>query len=168
MPKVQRTKSLAQLKPVRLEDRIILSESKSHDITLESPIISQQELVVEENQNEKKAIALLQLLKATMPSLDLSKSDMTESLLLGFFTDQVTEGNVSNFEILQEAKDWINDQTKETFESENYKLTYINEMEKGAKWMKYDDEVGRGEVGLELEYEVFTTLVEEMLLDFYL
>lgn len=158
MSEVQRTKSLAQLKPVRLEDRITLSESRTNDSILESSL--------EDDQTEKKAIALLQLLKTTLPSHDLSES--TISALLGFFTERIIDGNVSNYDVLQEAKDWVNDQPREMFESQNYKLAYIRDMEKGVKWSKYNDEVEKEEVGLELEYQVFTSLVEEMLLDFYL
>ncbi|GKE45036.1 hypothetical protein Tco_1472320 [Tanacetum coccineum] len=158
MHKVHRIKSLAQLKPVRLEDRITLSESRAHD---------QQEFSPEENQTEKKVAALLQLLKATMPSDHyLCDSTMTENVLLSYFSEQVTDGNVSNYEILQEAKDWLNGQTKETFESENYKPAYIKDMEKGATWTNYNQQVGKEEVGLELENEVLASLVEEMLLDF--
>ncbi|PWA68573.1 hypothetical protein CTI12_AA307520 [Artemisia annua] len=159
MPKVHRIKSLARIKPVRLENRITLSESRAHD---------QQEFSSEENQTEKKVAALLQLLKATMPSQDLFESTMTESVLLSFFTEQVIDGNVSNYEILQEAKDWLNGQTKETFESENYKPAYIKYMEKGATWTNYNQQIGKEEVGLELENEVLASLVEEMLLDFLL
>ncbi|GJZ43810.1 hypothetical protein Tco_1381515, partial [Tanacetum coccineum] len=160
MPKVHRIKSLAKIKPVRLEDRITLSESREQN---------QQEFPSEENQTVKKVAALLQLLKATMPSdHDLFDSTMTESVLLSYFTEQVIDGNVSNYEILQEAKDWLNGQAKETFESENYKPAYIKDMEKGASWTTYNQQVGKEEVGLELEYEVLASLLEEMLLDFLL
>nr|GEX30992.1 hypothetical protein [Tanacetum cinerariifolium] len=160
MPQVHRIKSLAKIKPVRLEDRITLSESRAHD---------QQEFS-EENQTEKKVAALLQLLKATIVPADhdLFDSTMTESVLISYFTEQVIDGNVSNYAVLQEAKDWLNGQTKETFESENYKQAYIKDMEKGASWRNYNQQVGKEEVGLELENEVLACLVEEMLLDFLL
>lgn len=163
MPKVQRTKTL---KPVRLEDRITLSESKAHDSILETSSQSQPKL--EENQTKKKAIALLQLFKATMPSNGSFERIMTESVLLEFFTERVIEGDISNYTILQDAKDWVNGLSREMFDSDNYKLAYIRDMEKRAKWLTYDDEVEKQEVVSVLENEVFTSLVEDMLLDLYL
>ncbi|KAI3812969.1 hypothetical protein L1987_17682 [Smallanthus sonchifolius] len=163
MPKAQRTKTL---KPVRLEDKITLSESKVHNSILETSLQGQWEL--EENETRKNAIALLQLFKATMPSHGLSESKMTESVLLEFFTERVIEGNVSNYTILQDAKDWVNGLTREMFDSDNYKPTYIRDMEKEMKWLTYDGEVEKVEVVSIIEYEVFTSLVEEMLLDLYL
>lgn len=127
---------------------------------LESSLQAQREFVV-----EKRALALLQLLKATMSSHDLSESPMTERVLLGFFAEQFIEGNVSNYIILQEAKDWINGQTKEIFELQNNKVALIKEMEKGVKWLNYSEETR--EVVSELEFEVFTSLVEEILFEFY-
>ncbi|XP_076945526.1 uncharacterized protein LOC143616633 [Bidens hawaiensis] len=161
--KVQRTKSFAQLNPVRLEDRITLSESGTQGTPLlESSLQTQQQFVA-----EKRALALLQLLKATMSSHDLSESPMTERVLLGYFIERFIDRNFSNYIILQEAKDWINGQTKEIFEFQNNKVTYIKEMEKGAMWLNYNEEETR-EVVSELEFEVFTSLVEEILLEFYL
>ncbi|KAJ0572061.1 hypothetical protein HanRHA438_Chr06g0249191 [Helianthus annuus] len=162
MSKPQRTKSLVRLNPVRLEDRITLSESQTRGSILESSLEIQRELAAEKN-----AIALLQLLKATMSSHDLSKSPMTERVLLGFFTEQFIQGSVSNYVVLQEAKDWINGQTKDILEYQYNKLAYIKEMEKEVKWLEYNEEETR-EVVSELEYQVFTSLVEEMFLEFYL
>ncbi|XP_076897657.1 uncharacterized protein LOC143550999 [Bidens hawaiensis] len=159
--KVQRNKSLAQLN-VRLEDRLTLEESGTQGtLMLESSLQTQREFVV-----EKRALALLQLLKATMSSHDLSESQMPECVLLGFFAERFTEGNVSNYIILQEAKDWINGQTKEVFDLQNNKVAYIKETEKGVKWLNYNEEETR-EVVSELEFEVFTSLVEEILFEFY-
>ncbi|KAK1438657.1 hypothetical protein QVD17_04466 [Tagetes erecta] len=162
MPKVHRTKTL---KPVRLEDRIILSESKVHGSILEMSSQSQPKL--EDNQTKKKATALLQLFKATMPSNGLFEPIMTENFLFEFFTEQVIEGKVSNYTILQDAKDWVNGVSREMFDSDNYKLAYIRDMEKRSKWLTYDDEVEKEEVVSVLESEVFTSLVEDMLLDLY-
>ena len=164
MPKVRRKKSLDQLEPIRLEDKIILSESRTHDSTCESSVQTGLQLGQEDNQVEKKAVAMLQLLKATMPSHNIFESKIIDSILLGFFIEQINQGNVSNLAILQEAKDWINGNGREMLESQNYKITYLRDMEKTDRWLKYDDE----QVGLELEYEVFTSLVDEMLLEFYL
>ncbi|KVH95464.1 hypothetical protein Ccrd_002474 [Cynara cardunculus var. scolymus] len=164
MPKVRRSRIRAQLEPTRLEDRIALSESKTPYSPLQSSLQNGLESDQEKYQIEKKAVALLQLLKATMPSDNLFESTITDNILLGFFIEQINQGNVSNLAILQEAKDWMNGNTRKWLESQNYKITYITDMEKkGLKWLKYDDE----EVGLELEYEVFTSLVDEMLLEFY-
>ncbi|KAK9076712.1 hypothetical protein SSX86_005046 [Deinandra increscens subsp. villosa] len=154
----KRTKILARLNPVRLEDRITLSESRIHG---SSSLQIQQEFAAEKN-----AVALLQLLKATMSSHNLSESTMTKSVLLGFFKERFIEGNASNNIILQEAKDWVKGQTKEMFKSQNSKLICVKEMEKGVKWLNYKEE-GTRDIALELEYEVFSSLLEEMLLDFH-
>ncbi|KAL8200886.1 hypothetical protein R6Q57_012225 [Mikania cordata] len=153
------------LKPVRLEDRIALSESRTHDLLPESTSLgSQWEL--EENQTKKKAIALLNMFKATMPSHDLTKLAMAESVLLEFFKERLIEEDASNYTILQDAKDWINGVTRdEMFDSDDYKVAYVRDMEKEAKWLTYGEKVEKGEIILLLEYEVFTSLIKEMLLD---
>ncbi|CAI9274345.1 unnamed protein product [Lactuca saligna] len=163
MSKVQRVKSLVnynKLKPVRLEDRIALSEST----TTTPDLLLHDE---SSNQTRKKATALLQQFKATMSSSNQFESIMTQNVLLGFFIERIMEGSsASNFALLQEAKNWINGDgyaREITFEY------LVREMDKEKiKWDKYDDEVEKRQVCLVLECQVFTSLVEEMLLEFYM
>ncbi|KAI3792497.1 hypothetical protein L2E82_06378 [Cichorium intybus] len=147
--KTRRFEGVSQLEPVKLEDRIAQLDHK-------------------ENQQEKKAMTLLQLMKSTISSHDLFKCEVVENLLLGFFKERMMEQNVCDYEILKMAKDWMDGQVQETvldWESKKSMETYIREMEKGVKWLKYDEEVEKENVGLELEYEIFTSLVDDILLD---
>lgn len=82
---------------------------------------------------------------------------------------EMIDKHVSDFEMLQVAKDWMDGQMQEMFldwECENDRKTYIREKEKRFKWSKYDDELEKENVVLELEYEIFSSLVDDILLDF--
>lgn len=160
MHKTRRFESVPQLEPVKLEDRIAQSESSTQKCL---------EFAQEENQVERKAMALLQLTKSTISSQHFKKHEAVESLLLAFFKETMIDKHVSDFEVLQVAKDWMDGQMQEMFldwECENDRKTYIREMEKRLKWSKYDDELEKENVVLELEYEIFISLVDDILLDF--
>ena len=114
-------------------------------------------------------MALLQLTKSTISSHHFKKREAAESLLLAFFKETMIDKHVSDFEMLQVAKDLMDGQMQEMFldwECGNDRKTYIREMEKRFKWSKYDDDLEKENVVLELEYEIFSSLVDEYLLDF--
>ncbi|PWA51709.1 hypothetical protein CTI12_AA462090 [Artemisia annua] len=160
MHKTRRFESVPQLEPVKLEDRIAQSESSTQKCL---------EFAHEENQVERKAMALLQLTKSTISSQHFKKHEAVESLLLAFFKETMIDKHVSDFEMLQVAKDWMDGQMQEMFldwECENDRKTYIREMEKKFKWSKYDNELEKENVVLELEYEILSSLVDDILLDF--
>ncbi|KAL7596183.1 hypothetical protein Lser_V15G27693 [Lactuca serriola] len=164
MYKTRRFEGVLQLEPIKLEDRIT-------QFDIESSIKTLYEVDQEENHQEKKALALLQLMKSTISSLDLFKYEVMECLLLEFFKEKMIEQSVSNYEILKKTKDWMDGQVQEIlfdWESKKSTETCIREMEKGVNWSKYDNEVEKENVGMELEYDIFNSLVDDILLDFHL
>ncbi|GJV69036.1 hypothetical protein Tco_1484545 [Tanacetum coccineum] len=123
----------------------------------------------EDDQVEKKAMTLLQLTKSTVSSHHFMKHEAVESLLLAFFKEEMINEHVSYSEMLQVAKDWMDGQMQEMFldwECEDDRITYIREMEKTFKWSKYGNELEKENLVLELEYEIFSSLIGDILLDF--
>ncbi|XP_076887435.1 uncharacterized protein LOC143537583 [Bidens hawaiensis] len=161
--KTRASKRVPQLEPVKLEDRI-------GQLVIESSCIENQiDFPLEDNQIEKKATALLQLLELTVSYNRLSKYEDVKSLLLGFFKENMLEENVSDYEILQRAKDWMDGQEQEVFidwECEINRQTYLRDMEKGVKWSNFDNQVEKVNVALEVDCVIFESLVNEVLTEF--
>uniref|UniRef100_A0A5B7BX22 DUF4378 domain-containing protein n=1 Tax=Davidia involucrata TaxID=16924 RepID=A0A5B7BX22_DAVIN len=172
MQKIRRFESLAQLEPVDLEKRMALSELS--DESLESPLqtcsVSIQGSLMfdkeqEENETEQKAKELLKLMKATIPSSNHLNFN-AYTLLLDFFRERIT--NEFNYELLSVAKDWMNGHPSELlmeWEVQRNRQAYIRDMEKGGRWRKLDEDIE--EVVMELEVEVFASLMNELLLDLF-
>ncbi|KAI3822180.1 hypothetical protein L1987_09764 [Smallanthus sonchifolius] len=145
-----------QLEPVKLEDRIAQSVLDFDQ---------------EESRVEKKAMALLQLMKSTVFSHHPLKYEVVETVLLGFFKDNALEENVSHYEMLQRAKDWMDGEEQELsidWDCDNNRQIYIRDMENEVKWSNYDHQVEKVNVGLEVECEIFSSLVIDVLIDFNL
>ena len=98
-------------------------------------------------------------------SLRLNSDD---NLFLDFFIEATCEdNNVSDCELLDMAKDWMNGEPQEVllgWEVQKNREVYIREMEKGGMWGKLDED--RQEVALELEAEIFTSLVNDLIVSF--
>ncbi|KAI7755194.1 hypothetical protein M8C21_005707 [Ambrosia artemisiifolia] len=155
---------IPQLEPVKLEDRIAQS-------VLESSTTPFLDFAQEENQIDKKAMALLLLLKSMVPFHHLLKYDAEESLLLDFFKESTHEENVSDYDMLQRAKNWMDGQEQDIsidWQCENNRQTYLRGIEKGVKWSNYDHQVEKVNVGLEVECEIFASLVNDVLTEFSL
>lgn len=153
-----------QLEPVKLEDRIA-------QLVLESPTTTYVDFVHKENQIEKKATALLQLMKSMVFSHRSLKYEVVETVLLGFFKESALEENVSDYEMLQRAKDWMDGQEQDIFldwECNNNRERYLRDMEKGVDWSNYGHQLEKVNVGLEVECEVFDSLVNDVLIEFCL
>ncbi|KAL3599015.1 hypothetical protein D5086_006933 [Populus alba] len=186
MQKIRRFESLAQLDPVDLEKRIAMAELG--DESLESPVQHCSMSIKsgnndnfseakEENGTEKHAQELLKHVKSTIASHSLS-SNKLDSLLVDFFTEKIVENNASGSVIglykefeheLGGAQGWINGQPTELFlgwEVVESRHAYLEDMEKNGKWKNVDQE--KEEFALELEVEVFNSLVDEALLDYIL
>ncbi|CAK7335439.1 unnamed protein product [Dovyalis caffra] len=181
MQKIRRFESLAQLDPVDLEKRIAMAELE--DESLDSPLQPCSMSIHSDNDNgfnetkengtEKDAQELLKHVKSTIASHSLAPK--VDSLLLDFFKEKIVENNASGSVVgsykefeqeVQVAQDWINGQPKELFlgwEVLESRQVYIKDMKKNGKWENVDQE--KEEVALELEVEVFNSLVEEALLD---
>ncbi|KAL8244879.1 hypothetical protein R6Q59_011137 [Mikania micrantha] len=146
-------KRVPQLEPVKLEDRIAQSVLESSS---------------KENKIEKKATELLQLMKSTFSSHHPLECVVVESVLLGFFKESAIEEKVSDNEMIKRAKDWMEGQEQEMFidwDCESNRETYLRDMEKGVKWSNYDHELEKVNVGLEMEFEIFKSLVSDVLID---
>ncbi|KAK1374424.1 Lateral signaling target protein [Heracleum sosnowskyi] len=162
---LRRLESLSKLEPVVLEKRIALAESDGESVG--SPLVSIQENFVSDNEEEynisgKKSEELLEQMKARTPATSLVLN--SDNLFLDFFIEATYEDNkVSDCELLDLAKDWINGQPQEMmlgWEVKKNREVYIREMEKGGMWSKLDED--RQEVALELEAEIFTSLVNDL------
>jgi hypothetical protein len=181
MQKIRRFESLAQLDPLDLEKRIAMAELE--DESLESPVQHCSVSIHSDNDNdfketkengtEKQAQELLKHVKST-----ISLASKVDSLLLDFFKEKIVEnyaggsmvGSYKEFEQeLRVAQEWIDGQPKEMFlgwEMVERRHVYVKHMEKSGKWENVDQ--GKEEVALELEAEVFNSLVDEVLLDYVL
>ncbi|KAK1436203.1 hypothetical protein QVD17_01981 [Tagetes erecta] len=138
---------VSQLEPVKLEDRIALS-------VLESPTTTFLDFEEQENQIEKKAMALLQLMKSTVSSHYSLKCEVVENVLLGYFIENALEENVSDYEMLEMAKKWIDGQEQDIFldwECNNNRERYLRDMEKGVNWSKYGLQLEKDRVVMEME-----------------
>ncbi|GKB93996.1 hypothetical protein Tco_0980133 [Tanacetum coccineum] len=150
--------SVPQLEPVRFDDRIAQSESSTQTCL---------EHAQEDDQVEKKAMTLLQLTKSTVSSHHFMKHESVESLLLAFFKEKMINEHVSDSEMLHVAKDWMDEQKMFLdWGCEDDKITCIREMEKTFRWSKYGDELEKENLVSELEDEIFSSLVDDILLDF--
>lgn len=168
MHKIRRFESLATLEPIDLEKRIALSESdhESVESILQPCSFSLQE---EETEAERKAEALLLQMKLAAPSFSF-KFKGVENLLLDFFRERLTEGNEYDHELLEVVNDWMDGEPRDLvkgWEVQKNRQAYIRDMEKGGMWSKYDDEE-KQEVGLELEEDVFSSLLNELCLDLFI
>ena len=178
MQRIRRLENLAQLQPVDLENQFSLPEIFT-DESSESPSPSKLcsdpiQDTIPSDAKEKKigtkrtALDLLEFIKATFPSGSFESK--SENLLLDLFRERICEAkDESDYDQpLNEAKDWVDGPTHDMFlgwEVEKNRQAYIRDMEKGGMWSKLDEE--REEVALEVEVEVFASLVDEVLVDLF-
>ncbi|PSS11449.1 Testis-expressed sequence 10 protein [Actinidia chinensis var. chinensis] len=180
MQKIRRLENLAQLQPVDLENQFSLPEIFTDEST-ESPSPSSSKLCsnpIQDNipsdarekeiDTKRTALDLLELIKATFPSGSFESK--SENLLLDLFSERICEANEESDydQLLNEAKDWVDVPTHDMFlgwEVERNRQAYIRDMEKGGMWSKLDEE--REEMALEVEVEVFASLVNEVLVDLF-
>ncbi|KAF5734838.1 hypothetical protein HS088_TW15G00333 [Tripterygium wilfordii] len=172
MQKIRRFESLAELEPVDLAKRIALSEMDDLE-SLKSPASPSTNSKEEEeekenggeNETESRRDELLRQLKSTIPSNTLLASNKADNLLLNFFTEKTEENKTCcKYELLKEAEDWVNGH-QELFlvwgwEVKDGRKLYLKDMEKNGGWRNLEEE--KQEVGLELEQEIFSTLVIEL------
>ncbi|XP_065858161.1 uncharacterized protein [Euphorbia lathyris] len=147
------------IEPVNLEKQIEDEQNKSS--------------TSEHNEQEKSADELLKLVKSRIPQNCLS---ITDSLLLDFFKEKLVEkngmvkGSIEFDEEIEVANKWVNGEVEDMFlgwEVKDKRHVYIRDMERnGSNWrnLRSLDE-DKEEVVLELELELFTSLVNEALFD---
>ncbi|PHU28351.1 hypothetical protein BC332_00444 [Capsicum chinense] len=174
MKKVKRFECLTELEPLNLDKRIASSESES-----ESPHNNSSETEVDENNKEKEdekqtvesmALDMIQELKASMPSYSLKLK--AEKLLFDFFNEkilnayEVTRGDEFKNKVLGLGEDWINGKPIDVlldWKVQENRMAYIRAIESRGEWK--NTEVDQQEVILELEVDIFATLMNELLLD---
>ncbi|KAK9984468.1 hypothetical protein SO802_033993 [Lithocarpus litseifolius] len=184
MHKIRRFECLAQLEPVVLEERIALCElnHESPQSPMQPCPLSTQDNNTfnkkEENQTEQliKAQELLDLIRTKRsPSGSKFKVD---SLLLDFFEEKIEENNVNastttrcdnefQHEILKVTEDWLSGHPQELLLGwlQDGREVCVKDMEKGGMWSILVEE--EKEVALEVEDEVWTTLLNDLLLDLF-
>ncbi|KAH6759610.1 hypothetical protein C2S52_022868 [Perilla frutescens var. hirtella] len=166
LKKIQRFEGLAKLEPVNLTGRFA---SQSVDSDDESSPHSSTSLNEAEEEEEEEALKLLDQMKGSMPcyGLNLIKA---ERLLLDFFEEHCTTHEKQHDELVEVAEDWINGAMPRgmfmEWEVEKNRKAYVEDMERGGEWRSLDEQ--NEEVVLELENEVFLSLLNELLLDIYI
>ncbi|MCD7461157.1 hypothetical protein HAX54_045409 [Datura stramonium] len=121
---------------------------------------------------EEKAKELLINLKE-MEGCEANYMDDDDQLLFDFIWNElITSGkhqinNVDEKLIMREAKSWINGDYNGEFEweIEDKREAYIKDMERVANWNKFEEE--KQELILDLEFEVFNDLVQEVMEDVF-
>lgn len=194
MKKIRRFERLtAELEPVNLVQRIALTESDqesnesplhySYEPIIQEDFVSHMEQLVveEENQAQGKSLRFLELIKDTMPSitinlniekllLDFYKMEMDPSVKndMGFMTNKYV--NVTSDKLLlRTVQEWMNGQIVEKlleWDVQKNREAYIRDMERRGEWRNLEKE--KEEVALEIEVEVFASLMNEVLDDLLL
>ncbi|WCJ26155.1 hypothetical protein M5689_007995 [Euphorbia peplus] len=166
MAKMRKFETLAGIKPVNLEHQIDqLSEDEQNKSSTSKHIQEEEEQAAEE---------LLKLVMSITPQNHehLISNQPDSLLLLDFFKEKALEKNgkiTSQIdEEIEAAHKWINGEVEEMFlgwEVKDKRHVYVRDMERnnGSKWRNFDED--KEELVLELELEIFTSLVNEALLD---
>ncbi|XP_030538144.1 uncharacterized protein LOC115746498 [Rhodamnia argentea] len=176
--KARRCERLSRLKPVQLEKRIALSELEGESLVQHSSLTPSPSVLTEDQDGETEIEEKIrELLDATMgvnPSF-VSKVDI---LLLDFFRERLEEEEGTNkiaiggssdeleTELLKVADGWIKGQPQEVFlgwEVEDGRDAYIKDMERRERWRDVGEE--KMGVALDLEVEVWSYVMDEVLLD---
>lgn len=161
-----------------MEKRITLSELEDEAPVQYSSLTPSPSVFTEdqgdENEIEEKIRKLLDVAVGINPSFT-SKVDI---LLLDFFRERLDEegankmairgSNEFESKLLKVAEGWINGQPQEVFlgwEVEDGRHAYIKDMETRERWRHVDKE--KMEVALDMEVEVWSSLMDEVLLDIF-
>lgn len=168
--------SVASLEPMTLEKRIELSaledETHYHDAkhcSVLVPIMCTQNVTsnVLHDNLEDNAGKLLNFVKRSILSNCLMVK--TENLLFDYFKQSIGENNdidhSKKLHLCEVAEDWINGQPQELYsgwEVKEGRKVFIREMDR--EWKNSDQEI-RQQVALEVENDVFTSLVNELVHD---
>ncbi|KAK4738697.1 hypothetical protein R3W88_002394 [Solanum pinnatisectum] len=143
--------------------------------------IQQFESLAEENINSKgekelkedeEIKEIQEKAKQLLINCEVNYMDDDQLLFDFFWNELITSGKHQNNvnideKLLREAKSWINDDYNEEFEweIEDKREAYIKDMEKVANWNKFEEE--KQEFILDLEFEVYNDLVNEVFEDVF-
>ncbi|KAK6783254.1 hypothetical protein RDI58_021051 [Solanum bulbocastanum] len=165
MKKIKRFECLTELEPLNLDKRIASSESES-----ESPLNNSSETEVDEEEEDKQrverqALDMVQELKESMPSYSFTLK--TEKLLFDFFKERILIGDDEfKNKLLELAQDWINGKPIDVlldWKVQENRMAYIRAIETRGEWK--NTEVEKQEVILEVEVDIFASLMNEVLVD---
>ncbi|KAH0648801.1 hypothetical protein KY285_034049 [Solanum tuberosum] len=165
MKKIKRFECLTMLEPLNLDKRIASSGSES-----ESPLNNSSETEVDEEEEDKQrverqALDMVQELKESMPSYTLKLK--TEKLLFDFFKEMILNGDDEfKNKPLELAQDWINGKPIDVlldWKVQENRMAYIRAIETRGEWK--NTELEKHEVILELEVDIFASLMNEVLVD---
>ncbi|XP_052210283.1 uncharacterized protein LOC127813378 [Diospyros lotus] len=162
-------------KTARRFERVAQLEAQAVDLEKQFSDESSSLELEEEEEAQQRAVALLELLKSThlpIPSV-VFKFD-AENLLLDFFAERMGAEAEAELEkeqeVLNVARDWMRGQAHDDgimlleWEVEENREAYVREMERGGRWKKLENEE-KEEVAMELEMELFASLLNELLDD---
>ncbi|KAJ1398104.1 hypothetical protein SESBI_31341 [Sesbania bispinosa] len=173
IPKRRHFKSVASLEPVALEKRIALSEQKdephNHSTKQCSLLAKNGNRNVLNDKIEENACNLLNLVKRSHPFNSLIIK--AENLLFDYFKQSIGENNdiddhSKKLHLCKVVEDWIQGKNQELYlgwEVKEGRGIYIREMDKCGEWKNSDQE--NQKLALELENEVFNSLINELVLD---
>jgi len=121
------------------------------------------------NNNEEDPHDLFNFVKRSIPSDDLVIR--AENLLFDYIEQSIEEDNVNvncskKLNFCKVVEDWIQGQPQERYlgwEVKEGRHVYISDMEKCGEWKNFDQETEQ--LVLELENDVLTSLVDEIILD---
>ncbi|GKU95351.1 hypothetical protein SLEP1_g8722 [Rubroshorea leprosula] len=172
MQKTRRFESLAQLEPVDLEKRLASSEledewPRRRPISIDGDGKS----ISDESKKEKITDAgdLLKIFKYKTPSNKMKLK--VESVLLDFFRERIVQGGTNGQgefdekETLKMAEEWVKGQSRELileWEVKEGRKVYLKDMERNGMWRNLEE--AREEVAAEMELEMLSSLVEELLI----
>ncbi|OIT27892.1 PREDICTED: uncharacterized protein LOC109213345 [Nicotiana attenuata] len=136
----------------------------------------QQQQEEEIREIEEKAKQLLSNLKETihLELIEDCEANYVDELLFDFFWHELcttrkhqNNDGESDEKLMREAKSWINGNYNGEFEweFEDKRESYIRDMEREARWNKFEEE--KQELSLDLDFQVFNDLVHEVLEDVF-
>lgn len=159
MQKSRHFDRVASLKPVDLEKRMALSEEEEE--TYRPRAISVEN---EKSKEDEKAWRLVEEAKSSIASKCLTMSKAEKKLLFDFF-EESSEEYIENAEeerqLSKVAEEWISGESQQT--NLGWEMC-VREMDKCWRWTNISDEE-RKQLGMELEFEVLTSLVNELVLE---
>ncbi|KEH31698.1 hypothetical protein MtrunA17_Chr4g0057221 [Medicago truncatula] len=168
MQKTPHFENISSMEPLVLENRIKCLELEDEPQNHSTKQCSEFAPVIGNN-NEEDAHDLFNFVKRSVPSNDLMIN--AENLLFDYIEQSIEENNVNvncskKLNFCKVVEDWIQGQPQELYlgwEVKEGRHVYISEMEKCGEWKNTDQETEQ--LVLDLENEVLTSLVNEIILD---
>ncbi|KAJ8449314.1 hypothetical protein Cgig2_002446 [Carnegiea gigantea] len=143
---------------------VISSDSEEEEEEEEEDEREEEEAYSRENEEEKKADRLLKIMEERIPTRTACKYEL-DIVLLDYFRENVVEKEETA--LLKAAEDWLNghyDRLVLGWEVKDERQAYIRDMEEGGRWPR-ENKLEKEEVASELEAQVLTHLIEELLLE---